>query len=221
MTTISQAIYTLTKAGNHVSIKEPAMRQTDVITIEIPFGTNWFEDIEGTGKISDAHYNDAYSYALDTIYGASSQAERITEVAEQKAKNLKDFKNRFFGGYRIPEVREILYNGPATIVFWEDNTKTVVKVQPGEEYYDPDKAFAMAVCKKLFGNKFNHQLAKAQKAYEEEHEKCVKAFAKQRAQVVTDVMEDFRKLNEKWKFSLREGTFDPDSVTTFKPKKEE
>ncbi len=68
-------------------------------------------------------------------------------------------------GYKIPEVREIRYNGPATIVFWEDNTKTVVKMQHGEERYDPDKAFTMAVCKKLFGNKFNRHLAKAQKAF--------------------------------------------------------
>lgn len=81
--------------------------------------------------------------------------------------------------YKIPEVREIRYNGPATIVFWEDNTKTVVKVQPGELCYDPDKAFAMAVCKKLFGNKFNRHLTEAQKAfkkcYEEECEKeCIR-----------------------------------------------
>lgn len=71
--------------------------------------------------------------------------------------------------YKIPEVREIRYNGPATIV----------KMQPGEEYYDPDKAFAMAVCKKLFGNKFNRHLTEAQKAfdkcYEEECEKeCIR-----------------------------------------------
>lgn len=81
--------------------------------------------------------------------------------------------------YKIPEVREILYNGLATIVFWEDNTKTVVKMQPDEAYYDPDKAFAMAVCKKLFGNKFNRHLTEAQntfkKCYEEECEKeCIR-----------------------------------------------
>lgn len=91
-----------------------------------------------------------------------------------------DYKDLvFYKGYKIPEVREILYNGPATIVFWEDNTKTVVKVQPGELCYDPDKAFAMAICKKLFGNKFNRHLTEAQKAfkkcYEEECEKeCIR-----------------------------------------------
>lgn len=94
-----------------------------------------------------------------------------------KVTTYKDLE--FYKGYMIPEVREIRYNGPATIVFWEDNTKTVVKVQPGELCYDPDKAFAMAVCKKLFGNKFNRHLTEAQKAfkkcYEEECEKeCIR-----------------------------------------------
>lgn len=94
-----------------------------------------------------------------------------------KVTTYKDLE--FYKCYMIPEVREIRYNGPATIVFWEDNTKTVVKVQPGELGYDPDKAFAMAVCKKLFGNKFNRHLTEAQsafkKCYEEECEKeCIR-----------------------------------------------
>lgn len=81
-------------------------------------------------------------------------------------KEIKETDMLFSKGYKIPEVREIRYNGPATIVFWKDNTKTVVKMQPGEKHYDPDKAFVMAVCKKLFGNKFNRHLTKAQKAFE-------------------------------------------------------
>ena len=98
---------------------------------------------------------------------------------------------KFSKGYKIPEVREIRYNGPATIVFWEDNTKTVVKMQPDELYYDPDKAFAMAVCKKLFGNKFNRHLTKAQKAFEksceEKYENRVDEFVRR----MTDVNKRF------------------------------
>lgn len=217
MTTIRQALDTLKKAGTNTTVTEHDYSDwlygKSVITIEIPFGTPIDEEIEGTGKVLDIDYNDACEYALSTVYGLSSQAERASNAIDSYTKNLKEFKNRFFGDYRIPEVREIRYNGPATIVFWEDNTKTVVKMQPGEKHYDPDKAFAMAVCKKLFGNKFNRHLTKAQKACEEARKK--------RAKVVIDVMEDFHKLNEKWKLSLCEGTFDPSSVTTFRPKKEE
>lgn len=51
----------------------------------------------------------------------------------------------------IPEIVDVIFNDPATIVFWSDNTKTVVKTQDGEPY-DPEKGMAMAFCKKLMGN---------------------------------------------------------------------
>lgn len=53
--------------------------------------------------------------------------------------------------YTLPEVVDVIFNDPATIVFWSDNTKTVVKTQDGESY-DPEKGMAMAFCKKLMGN---------------------------------------------------------------------
>lgn len=166
MTTIKQALDVLCKAGSDVTVYEDAFSYKTTITIEIPFGTSWLEEIEGTSKILDAHY-DPCRQVLNTTYGlSSSQAERASNTFDLYATALKHFQNRSVGTYKIPEVREIRYNGPATIVFWEDNTKTVVKVQPGEECYDPDKAFVMAVCKKLFGNKFNRHLTKAQKAFE-------------------------------------------------------
>lgn len=47
-------------------------------------------------------------------------------------------------------VENILFRPPATIVFWKDGTKTVVKVY--NEVYDPEKAFAMAFLKRYMGN---------------------------------------------------------------------
>ena len=188
MATIQQALDVFKKAGADITVEENAYSYSTTISIKLPLNAPWIEEIEGTNPMVDVHTARICRNATNTVYGFSSQAERIVEVVEQKAKNLKDFENRFFRGYRIPEVREIRYNGPATIVFWEDNTKTVVKMQPGEKRYDPDKAFAMAVCKKLFGNKFNHHLTKAQKACEEMREK--------RSKVVVDIMEDFNKLGD-------------------------
>lgn len=51
-------------------------------------------------------------------------------------------------------IKDVLYNDPATIIFWKDGTKSVV-VCDGEEY-DPEKGFAMATCKKVFGNEGNY-----------------------------------------------------------------
>ena len=59
------------------------------------------------------------------------------------------------GSLRIPEIKNVIFNDPATIVFWEDGTKTVVKCQDGDEF-DPEKGLAMAIAKKAYGNKGNY-----------------------------------------------------------------
>lgn len=51
----------------------------------------------------------------------------------------------------IPEVNRVLRHGPATIVFWEDGTKTVVKCMEGDKN-DPYAGFAAACMKKMFGS---------------------------------------------------------------------
>ena len=59
------------------------------------------------------------------------------------------------GSLRIPEIKNVIFNDPATIVFWEDGTKTVVKCQDDDEF-DPEKGLAMAIVKKAYGNKSNY-----------------------------------------------------------------
>lgn len=49
----------------------------------------------------------------------------------------------------IPE--RIIYNCAATIVFWKDGDKTVVKCSPGEKY-NRYHAFCAALAKKVYGN---------------------------------------------------------------------
>lgn len=56
------------------------------------------------------------------------------------------------GSSHIPEIKNVIFNDPATIVFWEDGTKTVVKCQPSD-CFDPEKGLAMAIAKKAYGNK--------------------------------------------------------------------
>ena len=52
-------------------------------------------------------------------------------------------------------LKKVIYNDPATIAFWSDGTKTVVKAQPGD-IFDPEKGLAMAIAKKACGNKGNY-----------------------------------------------------------------
>ena len=43
-------------------------------------------------------------------------------------------------------IKKVIFNDPATIVFWKDGTKTIVKRQEGAEF-DPEKGLAMAICR--------------------------------------------------------------------------
>ena len=50
-----------------------------------------------------------------------------------------------------PSIKNVIFNNPATIVFWSDGTKTIVKAK--NEPFDPEKGLAMAIAKKSLGNK--------------------------------------------------------------------
>lgn len=57
-----------------------------------------------------------------------------------------------------PEIKKVIHNNPATIVFWEDGTKTVVKCQEDDRHgYSERVGLLMCIAKKFFGNtgKFN------------------------------------------------------------------
>lgn len=52
-------------------------------------------------------------------------------------------------------ITKVIFNDPATIVFWSDGTKTVVK-RIFEDTFDKEKGLAMAISKKAMGNKGNY-----------------------------------------------------------------
>lgn len=59
---------------------------------------------------------------------------------------------RYTNTHIAMEIKDVIFNDPATIVFWMDGTKTVVKCQEGDEF-DPEKGLTMAIAKKVYGNK--------------------------------------------------------------------
>ena len=52
------------------------------------------------------------------------------------------------------KIEKVIFNNPATIVFWSDGSKTVVKC--ANEEFDKEKGLAMAICKRVLGNKDNY-----------------------------------------------------------------
>lgn len=80
-------------------------------------------------------------YVKSNLWFADLKFELDKEKKEVKEKKL--------------EILRVVFNGPATIVFWSDKTKTVVKCGKRDKF-DPEKGLAMAIVKKMFGNNGNY-----------------------------------------------------------------
>lgn len=81
-----------------------------------------------------------------TAYGLKEyyiQPEEIKRRPPMKNEN-KIAKPKFV------DVKRIIHSGPCTIVFWEDNTKTVVRCSEND-IYDEYSAFCSALAIKLYG----------------------------------------------------------------------
>ena len=72
------------------------------------------------------------------------------------------------------KIEKVIFNDPATIVFWADGTKTVVKCGE-EDVYDYQTGLLMCIAKKAFGNKgkFNDIL---REWIPEEEEECLSDY---------------------------------------------
>ena len=51
----------------------------------------------------------------------------------------------------LPEIERLIFNDPATIVYWSDGTKTVVKCQQGDTF-SAETGLLAAMLKRFMGN---------------------------------------------------------------------
>ena len=68
-------------------------------------------------------------------------------------KNLHDFKNIVLYDFdKELKVTKVIYNNPATIVYFSDGSKSVVKLHP-EDTFNETTGLLMAISKRLLGSK--------------------------------------------------------------------
>ena len=107
-----------------------------------------FEEIWYDGsynKLPRSYRRDNIDAFLYYIKGSNKSPSANKETAERS----------YYMHYDIRScIKKVKFNPPATIVFWTDNTKTVVKCN--NEDYDPEKGLAMCICKKVLGDKGNY-----------------------------------------------------------------
>lgn len=77
-----------------------------------------------------------------------------TDKKNETKKPVDSFETKQSTNRRV-KIKDVIFSDPATVVFWNDNTKTVVKTR-GDEKYDKEKGLAMAIIKKITGNTSNY-----------------------------------------------------------------
>ncbi len=82
---------------------------------------------------------------LRSIDGITS-SKQFVELMERKMKRKVD----------TMKIKHVIFNDPATIVFFEDGDKIVVKAM-SEDRYQPEMGLAMAYVKKAFGSRSAYQ----------------------------------------------------------------
>lgn len=96
--------------------------------------------------------------AIDCIYIHYVRDIVPTKIILKRRNTLKNTINSVYGlNSALRDVRnkqdlikDVIFNNPATIVYWVDGTKTVVKAH--NEKFDPEKGLAMAICKRFLGS---------------------------------------------------------------------
>ena len=83
---------------------------------------------------------------LNTVYG-------MTGASSDKSKSKNDISKPKMT-YGCPGIKKVIFNDPATIVLWDDGTKTVVKCSEGDTYSEWS-GLAFCICKKLMGDEFH------------------------------------------------------------------
>ena len=104
-----------------------------------------YNDYENDIRIDYGPYSSIYNkIASDTLATIKNGSYIKVPSPKQNAMN---------------SITNVIFNNPATIVFWSDGTKTVVKCDERDEF-DPEKGLAMAICKKHFGGGFYNDIFK-------------------------------------------------------------
>ena len=109
----------------------------NTITSSAPWYRDWGDVTYQENPLKKYRINIPVSKSVYDIIMDAATSYDVTNKITQKTESVP-----------VP-VRAII-NRPATILFWPDGTKTVVKCQDGDRF-DPEKGVAMAMLKKYLG----------------------------------------------------------------------
>jgi len=92
---------------------------------------------------------------MKTTY-VNTKNSNISSNTAPASINISDM---FFKSYSELKVSKVIYNNPATIVYFSDGSKSVVKLHP-EDTFNETTGLLMAISKRLLGSKNLHRALK-------------------------------------------------------------
>ncbi len=101
---------------------------------------------------------------------------------------LIDLTEPFYGPVYVPvilRIDHIKFSGPATIIFWKDGTKTIVKCTEEEEF-NCETGIAMATLKKILGSDYVSYKKKVKKIVDEQTKKDLDTLSKEIAESIKE-----------------------------------
>ena len=103
-------------------------------------------------KLGTIYKYKSYVVVWDEAPNLSEAAARIFADAIHEFK----LKDNITTAVKSPafEIKNVIFSNPATVVLWEDGTKTVVKCQE-DDIYDEHTGLALCIAKKALGNQSN------------------------------------------------------------------
>lgn len=112
---------------------------------------------------TDTAWREYLTATTEFIKDSKATQEKEANNKEEKNMGQKDTtfsefcRRLYWGQINVAKVKptKVLVQGTATIIWWSDGTKTVVKCQKGDKM-DPEKGIAMCVMKKFMGTNETH-----------------------------------------------------------------
>ena len=92
---------------------------------------------------------------------AGRNAGKMYEASLWAAFREAEDRKKSVGAFKLDEgdIKKVIYNPPATIIYWKDGTKTVVKCSDqdlADGRLSPETGVAYAIAKRVLGNKGNY-----------------------------------------------------------------
>ena len=123
---------------------------------KIYYDNNIHDDIKDQ---INARYGKYGTYCdTDILKYCNNDVFEMTELYTRMAKSYADAYRKSLNDISLAMIctpKKVYFNDPLTVVIWEDGTKTFVKNNDGGPF-DHEKALAMAISKKVFGNKYSY-----------------------------------------------------------------